>query len=81
MCIRDRPNLALSSVTLIDQNGTMLSQLKSKLMEAGLDPTQISYVQEIEASAIKRIDDILSPLVGQGNVRVQVCLLYTSRCV
>ncbi|MBK7425034.1 MAG: flagellar M-ring protein FliF [Propionivibrio sp.] len=66
------PNLAVSSVTLIDQNGTMLSQLKSKLMEAGLDPTQISYVQEIEASAIKRIDDILSPIVGQGNVRVQV---------
>ena len=66
------PNLAVSSVTLIDQNGTMLSQLKSALMDAGLDPSQIKYVQEIEASAIKRIDDILSPLVGQGNVRVQV---------
>ena len=41
-------------------------------MEAGLDPSQIKYVQEIEASAIKRIDDILSPIVGQGNARVQV---------
>src|ERR1035437_5993720 len=66
------PNLSASSVTLIDQNGTMLSQLKSALMDAGLDPSQIKYVQEIEASAIKRIDDILSPIVGQGNDRVQV---------
>ena len=44
----------------------MLSQLKSKLMEAGLDPTQITYVQELEASAIKRIQDILSPIVGSA---------------
>ena len=66
------PNLAASSVTLIDQSGAMLSQLKSKLMEAGLDPTQIRYIQEIEASAIKRVGDILSPIVGPGNARVQV---------
>ena len=66
------PNLAVSSVTIIDQTGAMLSQLKSKLMEAGLDPTQIRYVQEIEASAIKRVEDILSPIVGLGNARVQI---------
>ncbi len=66
------PSLAVNSVTLIDQNGSMLSQLKSKLMEAGLDPTQIKYVQEIEARAIKRVEDILIPIVGQGNARVQV---------
>jgi flagellar M-ring protein FliF len=66
------PNLSASSVTLIDQSGAMLSQLKSKLMEAGLDPAQIRYIQEIEASAIKRVEDILSPIVGPGNARVQV---------
>ena len=66
------PNLAVSGVTLIDQSGAMLSQLKSKLMEVGLDPTQIKYVQEIEANAIKRVEDILSPIVGLGNARVQV---------
>lgn len=66
------PNLSVSGVTLIDQSGAMLSQLKSKLMEAGLDPTQIKYVQEIEASVIKRITDILQPIVGQDNVRVQI---------
>ena len=66
------PNLAVAGVTLIDQSGAMLSQLKSKLNEAGLDPTQIRYVQEIESSAIKRVEDILSPIVGKGNVRVQI---------
>jgi len=66
------PNLIATSVTLIDQSGAMLSQLKSTLMDAGLDPTQIRYVHQIEASAIKRVDDILAPIVGPGNARVQV---------
>ncbi|MEF8729366.1 MAG: flagellar basal-body MS-ring/collar protein FliF [Accumulibacter sp.] len=66
------PQLAASSVTLLDQNGTLLSQMKSKLLEAGLDPTQVKYVNEIEASIIKRIEDILTPIVGAGNARVQI---------
>ncbi len=66
------PNLTATNVTLIDQNGAMLSQLKSRLTDAGLDATQIKYVQEIEASAIKRVVDILAPLVGPDNARVQV---------
>jgi flagellar M-ring protein FliF len=66
------PQLPPSSVTLLDQSGAMISQLKSKLLEAGLDPTQLKYIQEIEASVIKRIEDILSPIVGPGNSKVQV---------
>ena len=66
------PNLSASSVTLIDQTGAMISQLKSRLTEAGLDPTQLKYVSEIETAAIKRVDDILAPILGQGNYRVQV---------
>jgi flagellar M-ring protein FliF len=66
------PQLPVSNVTLLDQSGAMLSQLKSKLMEAGLDPTQIKYVQELEASVIRRIEGILTPIVGPGNARVQV---------
>jgi flagellar M-ring protein FliF len=66
------PQLPVSNVTLLDQSGAMLSQLKSKLMETGLDPTQIKYVQELEASVIMRIEGILTPIVGPGNARVQV---------
>lgn len=66
------PNLAPESVALIDQSGAMISQLKSPLMKAGLDPSQLNYVREIEASAIKRVEDILTPILGAGNFRIQV---------
>jgi flagellar M-ring protein FliF len=66
------PQLAAASVTLLDQSGTLLSQMKSKLLEAGLDPTQVKYIQEVEASIIKRVEDILAPIVGPGNARVQI---------
>ncbi len=66
------PQLPASNVTVIDQNGALLSQLKNRLTEAGLDPTQIKYVREIENTVVKRIEDILSPMLGQGNYKVQV---------
>ncbi len=66
------PNLSVAGVTIIDQSGALLSQLKNAMMDAGLDPTQFRYVREIEASAIQRVDDILAPIVGPGNARVQV---------
>uniref|UniRef100_Q47I02 Flagellar M-ring protein n=1 Tax=Dechloromonas aromatica (strain RCB) TaxID=159087 RepID=Q47I02_DECAR len=66
------PQLPASNVTVLDQSGALLSQLKSKLTEAGLDPTQIKYVHDVENSIIKRIDEILSPLLGADNFKVQV---------
>ncbi|HMY07563.1 MAG TPA: flagellar basal-body MS-ring/collar protein FliF, partial [Accumulibacter sp.] len=66
------PQLAPSAVTLLDQSGALISQVKSKLLEAGLDPTQVKYIQEVEASIIKRVEDILTPIVGAGNFRVQI---------
>ncbi|MDR2451535.1 MAG: flagellar M-ring protein FliF [Candidatus Accumulibacter sp.] len=66
------PNLSPERVELLDQSGAALSPLKSPLMLAGLDPTQLRYVKEIEAAAIKQVEDILSPYLGEGNFRVQV---------
>jgi flagellar M-ring protein FliF len=66
------PQLASANVTVIDQNGALISQLKSKLLEAGLDPTQIKYVREIEDGVIKRIEEILKPVLGSENYKVQV---------
>ena len=40
-----------NTVLALEKSGAMLSQLKSKLMDAGLDPVQIRYIQEIEANA------------------------------
>lgn len=66
------PGLNSTNVTVIDQSGSILSQIKSKLTEAGLDPTQIKYVREMEASIVARIEEILKPVLGDGNYKVQV---------
>ncbi|MBI2277466.1 MAG: flagellar M-ring protein FliF [Dechloromonas sp.] len=66
------PQLPMANVTVIDQNGSLLSQLKSKLTEAGLDPTQVKYVREIEGGIIRRIEEILKPMLGAENFKVQV---------
>lgn len=66
------PQLPVGNVAVLDQNGTLLSQLKSKLTEAGLDPGQIKYVREVEDSIIKRIEEILKPVLGPDNYKVQV---------
>ena len=65
------PQLPTANIAIVDQNGTLLSQLKSPLGEAGLDPTQLKYIRDVESSVIKRIQEILSPITGNENVRVQ----------
>lgn len=65
------PELTPKSVTVVDQNGTLLSQNGSAPTPT-LDPNQLKYVQEIEASLARRIETILTPITGPGNVRATV---------
>ncbi|WP_288130928.1 flagellar basal-body MS-ring/collar protein FliF [Microbulbifer sp.] len=64
------PDLSAENVTLVDQNGRLLSQPGTA--EDRLDGTQLEYVQTLENSYRERIERILEPLVGSDNVRVQV---------
>lgn len=66
------PNLNPLNVSVIDQNGTLISQQRDKTMEAGLDPSQLKYVRELESNYTKRIEAILAPIVGSRNVKAQV---------
>lgn len=66
------PNLPLKNVTVVDQHGNLLSKIDESNINTGLDPSQLKYVQALEQSYIKRIEAILSPIVGQENVRAQV---------
>ena len=65
------PQLAPESVNVIDQNGALLSQ-KREGADGALDPNALSYVRQVEQATILRIADILEPIVGRGNARVQV---------
>lgn len=58
------------SVTVVDQHGNLLSAAGAGTR--GLDVTQLKYVESVEQSYVRRIENILQPIVGAGNVRAQV---------
>jgi len=64
------PDLSTQNVTLVDQNGNLLSADNQGNGE--LDPNQLKYVSELESSYVKRIETILTPIVGTENLRAQV---------
>jgi len=65
------PNMPPSAVTLVDQRGTLLSSIREVSVDS-MDETQLKYVRQIEQDYIKRIEDIVAPLIGGQNVRAQV---------
>lgn len=66
------PNLPVKNVTVVDQNGNLLSTQNDKKQDSRFDAKQLEYIQEIEESYIRRIEAILTPITGAPNVRAQV---------
>jgi len=65
------PNLPTTNVTVVDQNGNLLSDTTKKMGAKNLDPEQLKYVEEIQQSIVKRVESIISPIVGAKNVRAE----------
>jgi flagellar M-ring protein FliF len=65
------PNLPFKNVTIVDQNGTLLSDTSKSASTTGMDPSQIKYVQDLQQSIVKRIESIITPMVGSENVRAE----------
>lgn len=65
------PNMNSSDVTIVDQRGNLLSQ-PERDSNMALSDSQLEYTQKLEALYIRRIEDILSPIVGLQGVRAQV---------
>lgn len=66
------PELTPKNVTIVDQNGNLLSDNNNKLANNGLDPSQLKYVQELQQDVAKRIEAIIAPIVGAANVHAEV---------
>ncbi|RXZ44148.1 flagellar basal-body MS-ring/collar protein FliF [Crenobacter cavernae] len=66
------PNLPAKNVTVVDQDGNLLSSLPDLNNASGLDQRQLNYVRQIEQDFVKRIEAILEPIFGKSNVRAQV---------
>lgn len=64
------PELAIEDVTVVDQNGRLLTA--NSAQGGDLDGTQLAYITEVERSYQQRIENILSPIMGSDNVRAQV---------
>jgi flagellar M-ring protein FliF len=65
------PNLTAKNVTLIDQFGRLLSSAGDEWGDAQA-VNQFKHSQRLEEIYTRRIEDLLTPLVGRGRVRAQV---------
>ncbi len=65
------PNMNSSDVTVVDQRGNLLSQ-PERDANIALSDSQLEYTQKLEQRYIRRIEDILAPIVGLQGVRAQV---------
>lgn len=64
------PNLSLASVDIVDQNGTLLSDV-SKGGSKTLDANQLKYVENLQKNIVSRVQAIISPILGDKNVRAE----------
>lgn len=65
------PELSPKNVTIVDQAGNLLSENSKPAGTNTLDPSQLKYVQELQRSIVSRIESIITPIVGQNNVRAE----------
>lgn len=65
------PNLEANGVTVVDQSGRLLNSSETS-DDVRVTSNQLTYQKSLESYYIKRIESILSPVVGIGGVRAQV---------
>ena len=65
------PELSPKNVTIVDQNGNLLSDTSKAASANGMEPSQVKYVQELQQNVVKRIESIITPIVGPNNVRAE----------
>jgi len=65
------PDLPAANVTVVDQNGNLLSDTSKKMGANNLDPTQLKYIEETQQGIVKRVESIITPIVGAKNVRAE----------
>lgn len=65
------PELPAKNITVVDQNGNLLSDSDKPFGSDGLDPAQLKYVMNLQQDIAKRIESIITPIVGPNNVRAE----------
>lgn len=65
------PNLETEQVTVVDQRGRLLSN-GDRTHEMMLSTTQFEHTRKVEQEYVRRIENILGPVLGLENMRAQV---------
>lgn len=65
------PDMNMADVTVVDQHGNLLSTGEESA-ELLLASKQHQYSEQVEKSVIKRINNILEPVVGAGKFKAEV---------
>lgn len=66
------PNMSPANVTVVDQAGNLLTGRSESASALGLNATQLDYLRQVEDYYARRIEAIVAPIVGAGNVRAEV---------
>ncbi len=67
------PNLKREQVTVVDQQGRLLTRGETD-PTLGLTASQFEYTRKLEKEYVRRIENILGPVVGLENLRAQVAV-------
>jgi flagellar M-ring protein FliF len=65
------PNLQQEDIAVIDNKGRMLSA-SNKETGVELSNTQLKYTRKLEKDYAKRIENILTPIIGLGKIKAQI---------
>ncbi len=74
------PELTSEEVTVVDQQGRLLSSPKGH-DDAALHQQQIELSRQVEEEYAQRVESLLAPLVGPGRVRAQVVAQFDMSAV
>lgn len=67
------PKLSADQISVIDQAGNLLTRPRGDT-DIDLSLDQLNYTRRLEENYIRRIEDILTPILGMDGVRAQVAL-------
>ncbi len=66
------PELDAKNVTVIDQAGNLLTSKGDPTSLQGLSSGQLDYLRDVESYYAKRVESIITPIVGAGNVKAEI---------
>lgn len=66
------PHMSAQQVTVVDQNGRLLSDASNKENSMAMSSKQYQYTRKLEMDLVRRIEMLLTPIIGVGKVRAEV---------